>query len=135
MNETHFPEKPVKVVASINDLNILGKNLVMASTIVNQHPPIPLPSPQLKNGFNKITYLDLESLETAHTTSQLANKIKYDKHLKGGWFHDEGINSFLHVLTSNGTEFLLCESSAALVISEGKSFRKLWKDEEKFTGF
>ena len=135
MNETHFPEKPVKVVASINDLNTLGKNLVMASTIVNQHPPIPLPSPQLKNGFNKITYLDLESLETAHTTSQLDNKIKYDKHLKGGWFHDEGINSFLHVLTSNGTEFLLCESSVALVISEGKSFRKLWKDEEKFTGF
>ena len=40
------------------------------------------------------------------------------------------INSFLHFLTSNRTEFLLCESSAALVISEGKSFRKLWKDEE-----
>ena len=36
MNETHFPEKPVKVVASINDFNTQGKNLVMASRIVNQ---------------------------------------------------------------------------------------------------
>ena len=36
MNETHFPEKPVKVVASINDFNTQGKNLVMASGIVNQ---------------------------------------------------------------------------------------------------
>ena len=44
--------------------------------------------------------------------------------------HDEVINSFLYVLTSNTTEFLLCEPSAVLVISEGKSFRKLWKDEE-----
>ena len=70
------------------------------------------------------------SLETAHTTSQLANIRKYDKHFKTGWLHDEVINSFLHVLTSNRTEFLLCESSVALVISEGKSFRKLWKDEE-----
>ena len=55
MNETHFPEKPVKVVANINDLNTQGKNLVMASRIVNQHPPIPLLSPQLKNGFHTIT--------------------------------------------------------------------------------
>ena len=130
INETHFPEKPVKAVASLNDLNTQGKNLVMASRIVNQHPPIPLSSPLLKNGFQTITYLDLLSLETAHTTSQLVNVRKYDKHFKTGWLHDEVINSFLHVLTSNRTEFLLCESSAALVISEGKSFRKLWKDEE-----
>ena len=130
MNETHFPEKPVKAVASMNGLNTQGKNLVMASRIVNQHPPIPLSSPLLKNGFHTITYLDLLSLETAHTTSQLANVRKSDKHFKTGWLHDEVINSFLHVLTSNRTEFLLCESSAALVISEGKSFRKLWKDEE-----
>ena len=130
MNETHFPEKPVKAVASMNDLNTQGKNLVMASRIVNQHPPIPLSSPLLKNGFHTITYLDLLSLETAHTTSQLVNVRKYDKHFKTGWLHDEVINSFLHVLTSNRTEFLLCESSVALVISEGKSFRKLWKDEE-----
>ena len=27
MNETHFPEKPAKAVASINDLNTQGKNL------------------------------------------------------------------------------------------------------------
>ena len=130
MNENHFPEKPVKAVVNINDLNAQGKNLVMASRIVNQHPPIPLSSPLLKNGFHTITYLDLLSLETAHTTSQLVNVRKYDKHFKTGWLHDEVINSFLHVLTSNRTEFLLCESSTALVISEGKSFRKLWKDEE-----
>ena len=104
----------------------------MASRIVNQHPPIPLSSPLLQNGFHTITYLDLLSLETAHRTSQLANVRKYDKHFKTGWLHDEDevINSFLHVLTSNRTEFLLWESSAALVISEGKSFRKLLKDEE-----
>ena len=130
MNQNHFPEMPVKAVANINDLSTQGKNLVMASRIVNQHPPIPLSSPLLKNGFHTITYLDLLSLETAHTTSQLANIRKYDKHFKTGLLHDEVINSFLHVLTSNRTEFLLCESSAALVISEGKSFRKLWKDEE-----
>ena len=130
MNETHFPEKPVKAVASINDFNTQGKNLVMTSRIVNQYPAIVLSSPLLKNGFHTITYLDLLSLGTAHTTSQLANIREYDKHFKTGLLHDEVINSFLHVLTSNRTEFLLCESSAALVISEGKSFRKLWKDEE-----
>ena len=130
MNVTHFPEKPVKAVASINDFNTQGKNLVMTSRIVNQYPAIVLSSPLLKNGFHTITYLDLLSLGTAHTTSQLANIRKYDKHFKTGLLHDEVINSFLHVLTSNRTEFLLCESSAALVISEGKSFRKLWKDEE-----
>ena len=109
MNETHFPEKPVKAVSSINNLNTQGKNLVMASRIVNQHPPIPLSSPLLQNGFHTITYIDLLSLETAHRTSQLANVRKYDKHFKTGWLHDEDevINSFLHVLTSNRTEFLL----------------------------
>ena len=100
MNENHFPEKPVKAVVNINDLNAQGKNLVMASRIVNQHPPIPLSSPLLKNGFHTITYLDLLSLEKAHTTSQLANVRKSDKHFKTGWLHDEVINSFLHILTS-----------------------------------
>ena len=69
MNETHFPEKPVKAVTSINDFNTQGKNLVMASRIVNQHPAIPLSSPLLKNGFHTRTYLDLLPMETAHTTS------------------------------------------------------------------
>ena len=130
MNENHFPEKPVKAVVNINDLNAQGKNLVMASRIVNQHPPIPLSSPLLKNGFHTITYLDLLSLEKAHTTSQLANVRKSDKHFKTGWLHDEVINSFLQVLTSNITEFFLCKSSVTLVILEGESFHKLWKDEE-----
>ena len=92
MNETHFPEKPVKAVASINDFNTQGKNLVMASRIVNQHPGIPLSSPLLKNGFHTITYLDLLSLEIAHTTSELVNIRKCDKHFKIGWLHDEVIN-------------------------------------------
>ena len=130
MNENHLPEKPVKAVVNINDLNAQGKNLVMASRIVNQHPPIPLSSPLLKNGFHTITYLDLLSLEKAHTTSQLANVRKSDKHFKTGWLHDEVINSFLQVLTSNITEFFLCKPSVTLVILEGKSFHKLWKDEE-----
>ena len=73
INVTHFPEKPVKAVASINDFNTQGKNLVIASKIVNQHPAISLSSPLLKNGFRTITYLDLLSKETPHTTSQLAN--------------------------------------------------------------
>ena len=81
MNQNHFPEMPVKAVANINDLNTQGKNLLMASRIVNQHPPIPLSSPLLKNGFHTITYLDLLSLETAHTTSQLVKVRKYDKHI------------------------------------------------------
>ena len=59
MNETHVPEKPVKAVASINDFNTEGKNLVIASRIVNQHPEIPLSSPLLKNDFHTITCLDL----------------------------------------------------------------------------
>ena len=78
MNVTHFPEKPVKAVASINDFNTQGKNLVIASKIVNQHPAFSLSSPLLKNGFPTITYLDLLSLETPHTTSQLANIRKYE---------------------------------------------------------
>ena len=130
MNKTHFPEKLIKAFASINGLNTQEKNVVTASRVVNQHPPIPLSSSLLKNGFHTITYLDLLSLETAHTTSQLANIRKYDKNFKPGWLHDEAINSLLHVLTSNRTEFLLSESSIALVILKGKSFRKLWKDEE-----
>ena len=75
----------------------------MASRFVNQHPPIPFSSPLLKNDFHTTPYLGLLSLETTHTTSQLANVRKHDKNFKTRWLHDEVINSFLHVLISNRT--------------------------------
>ena len=77
MNKKHFSEKPIKAVASINYLKerILLWHLKLLTSI----PPIALSSPLLKNGFHKITYLHLMSLETSLTTSQLANKQKHDK--------------------------------------------------------
>ena len=85
----------------------------------------------LKNGNHTITYLDLLSLERTITASELAKIKKYDKNFKTGWLHDEIVNSFFYQLTNRNEELLYCDSTAALVISEGKPFRKLWKDQDR----
>ena len=54
----------------------------------------------------------------------------YDKLFKPGWLHDEIINSFLFNLTEEHTEVLFCGSTEPMLIHHGKSFRKMWKNED-----
>ena len=89
-----------------------------------------LSSHLLKNGSHIITYLDLLSLERTITASELTKIKKYDRNFKTGWLHDEIINSFFYQLANRNEELLYCDSNTALVISEGKSFRKLWKAQD-----
>ena len=77
-----------------------------------------------------IIYLDLLSLERTITASELTKIRKCDRNFKTGWLRSEIINSFFYQLTNRNEELLYCNSTAALVVSEGKSFRKLWKDQD-----
>ena len=63
------------------------------------------------------------------TASELTQIEKCDKNFKTVWLNDEIINSFFYQLKNRNEELLYSDSTAALVISEGKSFRKLWKDQ------
>ena len=100
------------------------------SKIIPQFSSFSLSSRLLKNGSHTITYLDLLSLEGTMTASELTKIKKYDRNFKTGWLQNEIINSFSYQLTNRNKELLYCDLTAALVISEGKSFRKLWKDQD-----
>ena len=105
-------------------------NVTVFSKIIPQFSSFLLSSRLLKNVSHTITYLDLLSLERTITASELSKIKKYDKNFKTGWLHDEIINSFPYQLTNRNEELLYCDSIAASVISEGKSFKKLWKDQD-----
>ena len=105
-------------------------NVTVFSKIIPQFSSFSLSSRLPKNGSHTITCLDLLSLERTITASELTKIKKYDKNFKTGWLHDEIINSFFYQLTNRNEELLSCDSTPALVISEGKSFRKLWKDQD-----
>ena len=106
----------------------LTGNVTVFSKIIPQFSSFSLSSRLLKNGSHTITYLDLLSLERTITAFELAKIKKCDRNFKTGWLHDEIINSFFYQLTNRNEELLNCDSTAALVASEGKSFRKLCKD-------
>ena len=52
----------------------------------------------------------------------------YDKLFKPGLLHDEIIDSFLLTLLKNIQN--MCGSIEAMLIRHGKSFRKMWKNED-----
>ena len=94
---------------------------------------MPFSTSLLRNACHSLTYLYLPSLEFVHATSQLEKIRKYDRRFRTGWLHDEIVNSFLHMLTKKNKSTLYCSSTAALVVAEGKSFWKLWKNEDLFS--
>ena len=83
----------------------------------------------LKNHCHSIFFLDLLSLEVNLTKDQLRGIRKYDANFKIGWLHDEVINSYFSVICKSQEKVLYCGTTEALLISHGKSFRRLWKNE------
>ena len=105
-------------------------NVTVSSKIFPQLSLFSLSFRLLKNGSHIKTYLDLLSLERTITASKLTRIKECDRNFKTGWLHNKIINSFFYQLTNRNEELLYCDSTAALVVSEGKSFRKLWKDQD-----
>ena len=88
---------------------------------------VPFREVLLRNGCHSITYLDLISLEVSHNQSQLAKIWKDDVNFRFGWLHDEIINSYLFQIQLQFRHVIYCGSIEALLIYNGKSFRKMWK--------
>ena len=107
-------------------------NVTVFSKIIPQFSSFSLSSRLPKNGSHTITYnlSWLTVFRKNYNSIRINQNKKYDKNFKTGWLHDEIINSFFYQLTNRNEELLSCDSTAALVISEGKSFRKLWKDQD-----
>ena len=83
----------------------------------------------LKNHCHSISFLDLLSLEVNLTKDELRRIRQYDVNFKIGWLHDEVINSYFSVICKSQEKVLYCGTTEALLISHGKSFRRLWKNE------
>ena len=120
-------------VAVTNTIQETNLNYTITSKIITQLPSIPFSTSLLRNGCHSLTYLDLLSLECVHSTSQLEKIQKYDSRFRTGWLHDEIFNLFLYMMTKKNRSTLYCRSTAALVVAERKSFRKLWKNEDLFS--
>ena len=83
----------------------------------------------LKNHCHSISFLDLLSLEVNLRKDELRRIWQYDANFKIGWLHDEVINSYFSVICKSQEKVLYCGTTEALLISHGKSFRRLWKSE------
>ena len=83
----------------------------------------------LKNHCHSIPFLDLLSLEVNLTKDELRRIRQYDANFRIGWLHDEVINSYFSVMYKSQAKVLSCGTTEALLISHGKSFRRLWKNE------
>ena len=103
--------------------------MTVFSKIIPRYLSLSLSSRLLQNGSHAITYLDVLSLERTISASELTKIRKCNRNFKTGWLQDEIINSFFYQLTNRKEELPYCDSTAALVVSEGRSFRKLWKDQ------
>ena len=79
----------------------------------------------LKNRCHSISFLDLLSLEVNLTKDDLKRIKQCDANFKIGWLHDEVINSYFSVICKFQEKVLCCGTTEALLISHGKSFRRL----------
>ena len=109
-------------------LNLKTSNVL--SFLSTKPPNTCLNETALLNGCYTVTFLDLLSLEVCHIYAQMKDIKSYDKLFNPGWLHDEIINSLLFNLTKEHTEVLFCGSTEAMLIHHGKSFRKMWKNED-----
>ena len=83
----------------------------------------------LKNHCHSISFLDLLSLEVNLVKDELRRIRQYDANFKIGWLHHEVINSYFSVICKSQEKVLYYGTTEALLISHGKSFRTLWKNE------
>ena len=83
----------------------------------------------LKNHCHSISFLDLLSLEVNLAKDELRRIRQYDSNFKIGWLHDEVTNSYFSVICKCQEKVLYCGTTEALLISHGKSFRRLCKNE------
>ena len=120
-------------VAVTNTIQETRLNYTITSKIITQLLSILFSTSLLRKGCHGLTYLDLLSLVSVHSTPQLEKIRKYERRFRTGWLHDEIINSFLYMQTKKNRSTLYCSSTAALVVTEGKSFRKLWKIGDLFS--
>ena len=132
-NKLHTTSMPDHTVPVTNTNQETKLNYTITSNIITQLPSIRFSTSLLRNGRHSLTYLDLLSLESARSRSQLEKIWKYDRRFRTGWLHNEIINSFLYMLTKKNRSTLYCGSAAALVVAGKKSFRKLWKNEDLFS--
>ena len=112
-------------VAVTNTIQETKLNYTITSKIITPVPSIPFSNSLLRNGCHILAHLDLLSLGSVYSTSQLKKIRKYDRRFRTGWLNDEIINSFLYMLTKKTRNTLYGSSTAGLVLAEGKSFRKL----------
>ena len=68
----------------------------------------------------------------AVTNTIQETKLNYTKNskIRTGWLRHEVTKSFLCMLTKKNRSTLYCSSTEPLVVEEGKSFWKLWKNED-----
>ena len=83
----------------------------------------------LENHCHGISFLDLLLLEVNLTKDELRRIKQYDANFKIGWLHDEVINSYFSVICKFQEKVLYCGTTEALLISHGKSFHRLWKNQ------
>ena len=121
------PDHSVAVTNTIQETKL---NYTKNSKIITQLPSIPFSISLLRNGCHILTYFDLLSLESVQSTSQLEKIRKYYWRFRTGWLRHEVTKSFLCMLTKKNRSTLYCSSTEPLVVEEGKSFWKLWKNED-----
>ena len=80
---------------------------------------------------SRILYLSCLTLFRKNDSSIRINQNKEMRQEFQNWLDARrNYNFFFYQLTNRNEELLYCDSTATLVVSEDKSFRKLWKDQD-----
>ena len=73
--------------------------------------------------------IDLISLETNFSDSDIYRIRCSFTSFKKGWLHDEVINSYMYMLTQENASNLYCCSTEGMIIASNKDFSTLWFDQ------
>ena len=78
------------------------------------------------NGCHTLCLIDLLSLETNLSDSDIYRIRCSFARLKKGWLHDEVINSYMYMLNQESDSNLYCGSTGGMIIANNKDFSGLW---------
>ena len=81
------------------------------------------------NGCHTICLIDLLSLETNLSDSNIYQIRCSFARFKKGWLHDEVINSYMYRLTQESSSNLYCGFTKAMIIANNKDFLRLWSNQ------
>ena len=88
-------------------------------------PKINLSDSLIYNGCHTLCLIDLLSLETNLSDSDIYRIRCSFARFKKGWLHDEVINSYMYMLTQENGSNLHCGSTEAMIIVNNKDFSRL----------